>query len=127
MTVQIYDSVNQRYVDITPYIAFKGVKWQRADIDAEDAGRGVDGYMYRNRIGTKYRLDITCKPLKQSETQVILPLIKPQFVKVKYTDPELGERTDVWMYSNNIPASVEILSRTGVPLWSGITFPLIER
>ena len=47
-------------VNIVPYVAYQGIKWQRNDIDGPNAGRMLDTNMRRNRLGTKIRLDITC-------------------------------------------------------------------
>ena len=63
-------------VDITHYIAFGGLKWSRNDIDAQNAGRALDGTMIRDRVATKIRLDITCRPLKAEELSQLLNLIQ---------------------------------------------------
>lgn len=114
-------------VDITPYIAFKGVKWTRSDIDSPDTGRTMDGTMHRGRVTSKRRLDITCKPLTDSQASIVLNAIYPEYVTVRYTDPQDGVVTKI-MYSNNNPASF-LLNREGSleSLWDGISFPLIER
>lgn len=112
-------------VDITPYIAYQGLKWQRADVDGPNAGRSMDGTVIRDRIAIKSRLDITCRPLTSAEASKILKLIEPIKVTVRYTDPMSGVKT-VDMYSNNIPAQFLIQRKNGTALWGGITFPLIE-
>lgn len=114
-------------IDITPYIAFGGVKWQRADIDASDSGRVLDGKMYRTRVALKRRLDITCRPLKLHEASIILKAIYPVFVTVTFTDPMEGEVVTKTMYSNNIPASFMMRRKNGDEYWGGITFPLVEQ
>lgn len=114
--------------DITSYIAFKGVKWTRFDIDAPDTGRTMDGLMHRGRVTTKIRLDITCKPLTTAQASVVLNAIYPEYVTVQYTDPQAGGTVTKTMYSNNNPASF-LINRDNAEdaLWDGITFPLIER
>lgn len=113
-------------VDITPYIAYQGVKWQRADVDGPNAGMNMYGYTIRNRLRTRHRLDVTCRPLKLNEASLVLSLIKPTSVMVTYTDPEIGGEVTREMYSNNIPAQFLIRRKNGVELWGGITFPLVE-
>jgi len=113
-------------VDMTPYVAFGGLKWQRNDIDGEDAGRTMDGTMIRNRKTMKVRLDITCRPLTGSEAATVLAAIQNEFVTVDYDDPMLGSRTSVQFYSNNVPASYLMYKGT-TDYWGGITFPLIEK
>lgn len=108
--------------DITPYVAMRGIKWQRNDLDAE-AGRTMDGTMHRDRVATKIRLDVTCLPLSSRDAAVVLNAIYPEYVEVTYTDPMYGNITKV-MYSNNNPAT---FINTVTDLWEGISFPLIER
>ena len=112
--------------DITPYIANQGLKWSRNDIDGPNAGRALDGTMYRDRVAIKYRWDVTCKPLLQSEMNTILSLVQPEYINVTFTDPVTGTTKTVECYSNNIPAQY-LIYKDGKEYWSGITFPLIER
>ena len=114
-------------VDLTPYVAFGGFKWQRSDIDAPNSGRSLDGMMHRGRVATKIRLDITCRPLYSAEAKTVLSAILPEWVTVTYTDPMEGKDVTKTMYSNNNPASFSLKKRNGDELWGGITFPLIER
>ena len=124
MKVEIKDPGTNNFVDITDFIAFGGLKWQRNDIESPDAGRTLDGKMHRGRVATKIRLDITCRPLRAAELGVLLNLIYPETISVKYVDPMSGSVTKT-MYSNNNPASYCIKKGT-TEWWSGVTFPLIE-
>jgi hypothetical protein len=81
--------------------------------------------MHRGRVSTKIRLDITCHPLKANELAIVLNLISPEYIYVRYDDPMYGNVTK-HMYSNNNPASYCILKPDGTEYWSDITFPLIE-
>lgn len=123
MKVEIKNSSNN-WIDITPYIAFGGFKWERYDIEDPDAGRTLDGKMHRGRVATKIRCDITCRPLKLSELTIVLNLILPETISVRYNDPMYGQVTKT-MYSNNNPAAY-CIKKGAVEWWSGITFPLIE-
>lgn len=113
-------------INMLPYIAQKGVKWQRNDLDGDGAGRTMDGTMHRSRITSKIRLDITCMPLKSEDARKVLNAIYPEYVSVEYTDPMYGHVTKT-MYSNNNPASHMCIQSDGTEWWEGITFPLIER
>ena len=114
-------------VDMTPYIASRGVKWQRSDLDAPGSGRGLDGKLMRNRVASKVRLDVTCTPLTADKASIVLTAIMPQWVSVTYTDPQLGRDVTKTMYSNNNPASYLMKRPDGTEYWDGITFPLIEQ
>ena len=114
--------------DITDYIKFNGVKWSRNDVDGPNTGRALSGLMIRDRVSTKIRLDITCKPLTTSQLRTLLNLILPVFVSVSYDDPMYGPVTKT-MYANNNPAEFLIKKRddAGTEYWHNITFPLVER
>lgn len=114
-------------IDMTPYVAYGGFKWQRNDIDDSDSGRDLTGRLRRNRVSTKIRLDITCRLLTSEEAHVVLTTIMPEYVSVRYYDPEAGSVVEKTMYANNNPASFQIRKPDGTVWWSGITFPLIEQ
>ena len=128
--------------DITDYIAHQGVKWSRNDIDGVNAGRTISGLMIRDRVATKIRLDITCRPLKNDELRTLLNLLLPEFVTVTYDDPMYGVVSKT-MYANNNPATFLFKREPKVPelwsfchpgeapepfeYWTNVTFPLVER
>ena len=113
-------------VNLLNYLAEDGIKWTRFDVEAPDTGRTLDGVMHRGRVASKVRLDITCRPLKTSEAMTVLRAIIPEYVTVRYIDPQDGSVTRT-MYSNNIPAICATVNPDGTALWKGLTFPLIER
>ena len=82
--------------------------------------------MHRGRVASKVRLDITCRPLKSAEAMAVLSAIKPEFVTVRYIDPQDGAVTKT-MYSNNIPTICATVHPDGSAIWKGLTFPLVER
>lgn len=112
--------------DILPFVEDNGIKWQRSDLDNSDAGRTMDGRMWRGRVATKIRLDITFLPMKDEDIKTILNLLLPEFVTVQYTDPMFGERV-VTMYSNNITAGLSTIYNKEIGMWGSFTAPLIER
>ena len=113
-------------VSLLNYLAEDGIKWTRFDVEAPDTGRTLDGVMHRGRVASKVRLDITCRPLKSAEAMAVLSAIKPEFVTVRYIDPQDGSVTRT-MYSNNIPTICATVNPDGTAIWKGLTFPLIER
>lgn len=112
--------------NIAPYIAQKGLKWTRNDIDSAKAGRNLQGTMNRGRVVTKVKLEVKCAPLNQDQARMILNLIYPEYVTVHYIDPRLGER-NVQFYSNNVPSTFNSQATDGSLLWDEISFPLVER
>ena len=112
-------------VDITPYIAYGGLKWQRADVDGPNAGRDLNGNLIRDRKAIKYRFDITCIPLTATQMATIQQLIEPEWVTVIYIDPMTGSSRSSQMYANNYGANFQMITRNGVEYYAGLTFPLI--
>lgn len=113
-------------VDITPFIAFNGLKWSRHDVDGPNAGRTLSGLMIRDRVATKIRLDIKCRPLNQTDLYLLLTTISPEFVSVTYDDPMEGPTTKT-MYANNNEATFFKQKDDNTEIWTDISFPLVER
>lgn len=111
--------------DVTPYIAFQGVKFTRYDVDGPNAGRTLSGKMIRDRVATKAKLEVTCRPLKADELSTVLTLIQPVSVNVTYTNPITNSEVTAEMYSNNIPATY-CMRRADGEWWMGVAFPLVE-
>ena len=126
MVFQIQDS-GGNWVDITPYIAFGGLKWSRNDVEAANAGRMQNGEMQRDRVAIKYRWDVTCHPLTATEQARVLQLIQPEYVNVRYTDPYYNSTKTGVYYSNNIPSTFCIRYKNGTEYWNGLAFPLIQK
>jgi len=114
-------------VDITPFIAARGVKWTRADVDGPNAGRRVDGTLVRDRAAIKYRVDVTCRPLTLQEAALVLGLIEDEWVFATATNPFKGAVQTYTMYANNIPVAFAVRDKDGNEYWDGISFPLIEQ
>jgi hypothetical protein len=113
-------------VDITPYIAKGGIKWSRNDVDGANAGRMQNGEMMRDRIATKYRWDITCRPLTAEEQSIVLQAIQPEYISVTATDPLTNTTKTAQCYSNNFPSTYLIRKEDGTEYWTGLAFPVIE-
>lgn len=113
--------------DVTPYIAFGGLKWQRADVDGPNAGRQQNGDVIRDRVAIKIRWDVSCRPLKSDELSKILSAVQPEYVTVQYLDPVTNTVLTGQFYSNNIPASFLMKKSNGTEYWGGVTFPLIQK
>ena len=113
-------------LNLLPYLSEDGLRWTRFDVEAPDTGRTLDGVMYRGRVASKIRLDVRCRPLNTREMQLVLQAILPEYVTVRYTDPQDGSVTRT-MYSNNIPTLCATVYDDGTARWEGLEFPLIQR
>lgn len=113
-------------VDMVPYISENGIKWTREDIDGPNAGRTMSGTMIRDRVATKIRLDVSCRPLANSELETVLTAISPEYVSVQYYDPMAMGVVTKRMYSNNVPATITTVFDDDTVRFADISFPLIE-
>ena len=113
-------------LNLLPYLSEDGLRWTRFDVEAPDTGRTLDGVMHRGRVASKIRLDVRCRPLNPREMQLVLQAILPEYVTVRYTDPQDGSVTRT-MYSNNIPTLCATVYDDGTARWEGLEFPLIQR
>lgn len=112
--------------DITPYIANGGLQYTRNDLDGPNAGRALNGTMYRDRVATKDKWTVNCRPLTAEETATVLSLIEPEYVEVTVTNPKTNSLRTFEAYSNNVPAQY-LMNINGKEYWTGINFPLVER
>jgi hypothetical protein len=85
--------------------------------------------MIRDRVATKYRADITCKPLSATASATLLALLAPQWVTVVTdSNPFTGNTSTTYtMYANNISTNVATKLADGTFIWGGLTFPLIQQ
>ena len=114
--------------DILPYIKESGMKWQRNDVDDPKTGRTMDATMHRSRVATKFRVDFEAIPLNSEQTRFLMNLIMPVFVDVETNLHPLYGYFRGYFYSNNVPATCMMIDKkTGGVIWTGITFPLIEK
>jgi hypothetical protein len=117
------------YVNSTllPYIASLQVGWY--DV-SKNSGRDVtnaDGTMILNVINTKYRLDITTKPLTQAEMQTFFQQIKlGSTFTVNFFNPYTGERKECTMYRGDRSVTLKWKLENGNTLYEPVTIALIE-
>lgn len=129
MILQIYNtraaSNEDPWVDITPYIKYQGVEGTRNDVDGPNAGRVIDNaLMYRDRLATKRKFQITTIPLNMSTAVMIENLLMPEFFTIR-TDYFEGTVKPYTVYSNNVSKTYVINKEYGELV--KLSFPIVER
>lgn len=123
----------EEYIDILPYIAYQGLEYQLSSVDAPNAGRGMDGTMHRAEVAKKDKWKIKCRPLTTAEASVVLPLVSPSTITVRYLSPFAGTLVIKKMYVGNRTGAFgterhAVIDNTpqSVIFWKDIAFDLIE-
>ena len=126
MTVEIYDTTNQEWFDITPWIAWQGLTFSRNDVDSPDAGRTMSGLMMRGRVASKEKMEIKTVQLTRAQSSKLQTLLFPESIQVRVTPyPRTNSAHVMKMYSNNVKTTYVIHRENGEDLQS-LSFPLIE-
>ena len=126
MTVEIYDSANAVWVDITPWIAWQGLTFSRNDVDSPDAGRTMSGLMMRGRVASKEKMEVKTVQLTRAQSSRLQTLLFPESIQVRVTPyPRTNSAHVMKMYSNNVKTTYVIHRENGEDLQS-LSFPLIE-
>ena len=126
MKIEIYDRSTLSWYDITPWIAYQGLSFSRNDVDGPNAGRDMSGYMHRERVGVKEKIEISTVQLTRTQMRKLQNLLAPQTIRVRVT-PYLtnNDVKEFAMYSNNVQSSYVIHRANGEDLQS-VKFPLVE-
>jgi hypothetical protein len=126
LTVEIYDTINSKWVDITPQIAWQGLTFSRNDVDAPDAGRDMSGLMHRGRVAVKEKINIQTVQLTRAQSSTLQTLLYPEAIQVRVTPyPRTNASHIMSMYTNNVKTTYVIHRANGEDLQS-LSFPLIE-
>ena len=99
-------------------------QWEREDISDSSAGRTEDGLMHKNRIGHKVAVSLSWNNVSTSVASTILKAFAPEYVKVKYLDPEAGDYVEKKFYVGNRTAP---MYNCKLGIWSNISFKIIEQ
>lgn len=125
MTVEIKD-LSGNWIDITPYIAWKGLTFSRNDIDAPDAGRDMSGLMHRGRVSVKEKMNIQTVTLTKAQSAALQTLLYPESIQVRVNPyPRTNASHTMTMYTNNVKTTHVVTTQSGDELQS-LSFPLIE-
>ena len=115
--------------DITDYLLGEengdGYVVTKNDIDSPNAGRTMDGTMYRDRVATKDKIEVNCRLLSMEEGAILFNLIDPEFVSVTYFSPRTNSIKTGTFYVGDVPAQA-VYTAEGRK-WGGISFSLIEQ
>lgn len=112
-------------VDIAPYI--ESVEWSENDLDSPDAGRALNGKMFRGKVTSKRRADIKLLPCKAVLLNDIFPIIRNEYFYCE-TDLVPAETPLLMeMYNSTRKGGVLIVTTDGEVKHKDVGFNIIER
>ena len=96
------------------------------DIDGSTAGRNQAGYMFRDRVAVKIKVECQWQNLRQAQAATILNAITDQFFTVTCPDPRTGSTVSFIGYCGDRTVPAYNL-QTGNWIWSELNVNFIER
>lgn len=124
MVFDIYSPV-YGWVDITRYTKYQGIEGSRNDVDGAEAGRVIqNALLYRERLATKYKWNITTVPIPMETANMIESCLMPEYIQVR-TDYYGGSVTTYQCYSNNVTKAYII--NKGTHELVKLSFPIVQR
>ena len=99
-------------------------QWEREDLSDSSAGRTEDGKMHKNRIGYKVALSLSWQNVKTAVASQVLKAFAPEYISVRYLDPEEGTYVTKTFYVGNRTAP---MYNGELGVWSNISFKIIEQ
>ena len=113
------------YTEITNLIAEKGLTWTWNSVDADGAGRSLDGVMHRKQIGVADKFEVKCRPMTSAELVTMKTLLKNEWLDTKLVDD--AETVEFTCYRGATVTTAALVSFTAVQKWDGIKFSLIAQ
>lgn len=113
---------NNQNITITP----SSMKWSLQDVSASDSGRDVTGYMYKNRVTQKVKLEFEFNGLNWSQVSTLLQIIDAEYFSVTYPDMKTGTVLTKQMYCGDRECPVWTWW-DGQKIISTTSFNVIER
>lgn len=124
MTIKIAPYGGSVYTDITQYIKKGGVTWSFNSVDADGAGRSLDGIMHRKQIAIKDKLEFECVPLTSTQMKSLRTLLANEWLSASITTN--AETVTFKGYRGATMNTAILKSYNNADLWGEFKFSLIE-
>lgn len=112
-------------IDIAPYI--EEVKWSENDLDSPDAGRGLDGYMYRGKVTSKRRADVKLIPVAASVLNPILVILRNEYFVLETDIVPNASALTLDVYNSTRSGGIAIVTTDNVVKHKDVSFNIIQR
>ena len=123
--LKVYGSADSTYVDITDLIKKNGVTWSFPSVDADGAGRSLDGIMHRKQIAIKNKLEFECIPLTSTQLLALKTLLANEWLTARITTN--AEVVVFKGYRGATMSTAIAVSVNNRDLWEDFGFSVIEQ
>lgn len=121
-------AINNRPLDGVnlPEPAFNGATFSVQDIDSSETGRNQSGMLFRDRVATKIKWQLTFPPLSRAMMSALLNAISSPEFNFTYPDPFKASGTTTkrcYVGDRTVPVySME----SELPMWENVSFSIVE-
>ena len=122
--IKPYGSADSQYLDITNLIKKNGVTWSFPSVDADGAGRSLDGIMHRKQIAIKNKLEFECVPLTSLQLVTLKRLLENEWLQARITD--VAEVVTFKCYRGATMNTAILISHNNKDVWGDFAFSIIE-
>ena len=102
------------------------MKWSLQDVSAADSGRDATGFMYKNRVAQKVKLEFEFNGLTWTQVSTLLQIVDTEYFSVTYPDMKSGTVLTKQMYCGDRECPVYTWW-DGQKIISTTSFNVIER
>lgn len=102
------------------------MNWSHQDVSQGDSGRDDTGYMFKGKVTEKIKLELSWSAVTPDKASIILQAFKPEYIYVRYFDPELNSYRIMEAYVGDRSAPVRIWTDQS-KLYETLSFDVIER
>lgn len=125
MKLEVKPHGGSTYTDLTPFVKEKGITWSFNSVDADGAGRSLDGIMHRKQIGIKDKLEVVCVPMTSTDMKVIRDLLANEWLDVRVTTN--AEVVTFLGYRGATLSTAILVSYNNKDMWDGLKMSFIEQ
>lgn len=122
--IKPYGSADSQYLDITSLVKKNGVTWSFPSVDADGAGRSLDGIMHRKQIAIKNKIEFELAPLTSLQLVTLKRLLENEWLQARITD--VAEVVTFKCYRGATMSTAILVSHNNQDVWDGISFSIIE-
>lgn len=102
------------------------LSWGKQDISSSESGRDQTGYMFKEKVTEKVKLQLQWNYITPEKAHRVLSLFSDEYFNVTYFDPLVGDYTTKEFYCGDMSAPMYMFTDNN-KLFANVAFNVIER